>query len=76
MGVPVTVQGKPYAVICPVASRIDRRLRQILASLLVIVADERERARISAVCAAGTRFQLIPVVALPDQDHPHDADNV
>jgi antitoxin (DNA-binding transcriptional repressor) of toxin-antitoxin stability system len=75
MGVPVTVQGKPYAVICPVASRIDRRLRQILPSLLVIVADERERTRVSAVCTAGTRFQLIPV-ALSDRDHHHDADNV
>ncbi|GAB2799602.1 hypothetical protein GCM10027073_34410 [Streptomyces chlorus] len=48
MGVPVYVKGKPYAVICPVASRIPA-LRSSLAPLVLFAATERERNRIEGV---------------------------
>lgn len=61
MGVPVRVAGSAYAVVSPVAGRINRRLRKRFASLLVIVADERERKRVAAVCDAQQRIVVITV---------------
>ncbi|MGW2689448.1 hypothetical protein ACWC6I_40605 [Streptomyces sp. NPDC001414] len=75
MGVPVYVRGKPYAVICPVASRLPA-LRRRLASLVFFVASERERSRVSAQAAPGQRIEVLtaelaaasPPVVLPQQD--------
>jgi hypothetical protein len=39
MGVPVLVDGEPAAVICPVASRVGRGVREMLAELVVVVAS-------------------------------------
>ncbi len=59
MGVPVRVNGRTYAVICPVASRIDARLRRRFASLLLVVAEERERARVAKACEPRQRIVVI-----------------
>ncbi|MGR6998884.1 hypothetical protein ACU686_13280 [Yinghuangia aomiensis] len=59
-GVPVYVRGIPYAVICPVASRI-ARLRDDLAPLVLFAATERERQRIAAQAVPGQRIEVIPV---------------
>lgn len=61
MGVPVRVAGDAYAVISPVAGRVDRRLRHSFASLLLVVADERERKRVAAVCDAKQRIVVLSV---------------
>jgi len=61
MGVPVSVPSGPYAVVCPVASRIDVPVRSRLAPLLLVVSGERERARVAARCAPGQRIVIIAV---------------
>ncbi|GAA5216836.1 competence protein CoiA family protein [Streptomyces thinghirensis] len=62
MGVPVYVRGEPYAIICPVASRVPA-LRRRLSRLILLAASERERQRIAAQAGPGQR-----IVALqPDQ---------
>ncbi|WP_322872165.1 hypothetical protein [Streptomyces goshikiensis] len=71
MGVPVYVRGKPYAVICPVASRVPT-LRRGLAPLVLFAASERERSRIAAQAAPGQRVEglaveLPPATAVPAQ---------
>ncbi|MEE1786892.1 competence protein CoiA family protein [Streptomyces sp. SP17BM10] len=58
MGVPVFVQGHPYAVICPVAGRV-AQLRGRLAPLILIAATERERQRIAAQAGPGQRIEVI-----------------
>ncbi|WOP07043.1 competence protein CoiA family protein [Streptomyces cyaneofuscatus] len=58
MGVPVHVRGKPYAVICPVASRVPA-LRGRLAPLVLFAASERERSRIAAQAAPGQRIEVL-----------------
>ncbi|CAL9677764.1 hypothetical protein SUDANB105_08075 (plasmid) [Streptomyces sp. enrichment culture] len=58
MGVPVYVRGKPYAVICPVASRVPA-LRDTLAPLVLFAATERERSRIAAQAAPGQRVEVL-----------------
>ncbi|MEU4360206.1 competence protein CoiA family protein [Streptomyces virginiae] len=60
MGVPVYVRGKPYAVICPVASRVPA-LRRRLAPLVLFAASERERSRIAAQAAPGQRVEVLAV---------------
>ncbi|MET9610370.1 competence protein CoiA family protein [Streptomyces sp. NPDC006512] len=60
MGVPVYLRGKPYAVICPVASRLPA-LRNRLAPLVLFAASERERGRIAAQAAPGQRVEVIAV---------------
>ncbi|WP_432088507.1 competence protein CoiA family protein [Streptomyces sp. bgisy095] len=64
MGVPVYVNGRPHAVICPVASRIPA-LRNRLAPLVLFAASEKERSRIAAQAAPGQRVELIPVELPP-----------
>lgn len=64
MGVPVYVKGQPYAVICPVASRI-AALRSRLAPLVFFAASERERKRIANQAAPGQRVELIHVELPP-----------
>jgi hypothetical protein len=67
MGLPVHVGGEEHlggtahAVISPVASRIDQRLRRRFAPLLLVVADERERKRVAAVCDPKQRIVVVPV---------------
>ncbi|MFJ1561959.1 hypothetical protein [Streptomyces mirabilis] len=63
MGVPVYVRGKPYAVICPVASRIPALRR--LAPLVLFAASERERGRIAAQAAPGQRIEVLTVEFAP-----------
>jgi competence protein CoiA len=60
MGVPAYVPSGPYAIICPVASRIKGPARSRLARLLIIVADERERDRVAAECVPEQRIVVIP----------------
>ncbi|MFI7020148.1 competence protein CoiA family protein [Streptomyces sp. NPDC050164] len=64
MGVPVYVNGKPHAVICPVASRIPA-LRNRLAPLVLFAASEKERNRIAAQAAPGQRVEVITVELPP-----------
>jgi hypothetical protein len=59
MGVPVSVPAGPYAIVCPVASRIDTKVRSRLAPLLLVVADEHERARLAAKCEPSQRILVI-----------------
>lgn len=61
MGVPVRSEGSRWvaAVICPVASRITPDIRARLRSVLVIVASDRELARLQLVCSREQRFRLI-----------------
>ncbi|MFJ5071305.1 hypothetical protein ACIQC7_33290 [Kitasatospora sp. NPDC088556] len=59
MGVPVHVNGRPYAVICPVANCIAFR-RAELAPLILFAATERECDRIAAQALAGQRIEVIP----------------
>ncbi|MFE3789806.1 hypothetical protein [Streptomyces goshikiensis] len=71
MGVPVYVCGKPYEVICPVASRVPA-LRRGLAPLVLFAASERERSRIAAQAAPGQRVEVLavelpPATAVPAQ---------
>ncbi|MFE9007437.1 competence protein CoiA family protein [Streptomyces sp. NPDC007875] len=60
MGVPVYVNGAPYAVICPVASRVPA-LRDRLAPLILFATTERERQRIAAQARPGQRIEVIEV---------------
>ncbi|TXL87694.1 hypothetical protein [Streptomyces sp. IB2014 016-6] len=60
MGVPVYVRGEPYAVICPVASRVPA-LRRSLAPLVLFAASERERSRIAAQATSGQRVGVLAV---------------
>ena len=69
MGVPVHVAGDAYAVISPVAGRIDRRLRHSFASLLLVVADEKERKRVAAVCDDKQRIVVLSV-SVPSTPRP------
>ncbi|MCX4400203.1 hypothetical protein OG887_44730 (plasmid) [Streptomyces sp. NBC_00053] len=73
MGVPVYLRGKPYAVICPVASRVPA-LRNRLAPLVLFAATERERSRIAAQAAPDQRVEVLaaepsptPAPAVPPQ---------
>jgi len=73
MGVPVYARGEPYAVICPVASRIPP-LRQHLARLVLLVASEPERHRIAAQAAPGQRIVVLKptkTAAAPAPRQPH-----
>ncbi|MFC8765810.1 RNA methyltransferase [Streptomyces sp. NPDC057193] len=73
MGVPLYVRGKPYAVICPVASRVTA-LRDALAPLVFFAATEYERDRIAAQAARGQRIEVLtvelPPPAVPAQREP------
>ncbi|MFB7852780.1 competence protein CoiA family protein [Streptomyces sp. NPDC056053] len=64
MGVPVYVRGEPYAVICPVASRVPA-LRRRLAPLVLFAASERERNRIAAQADPGQRIEVLAVELPP-----------
>lgn len=64
MGVPVYVRGKPYVVICPVASRVPA-LRNALALLILFAATERERSRIAVQAAPGQRVEVLSVELPP-----------
>ncbi|MCX5264938.1 competence protein CoiA family protein [Streptomyces sp. NBC_00199] len=64
MGVPVHLGGKPYAVICPVASRVPA-LRRRLAPLVLFAASERERSRILAQAAPGQRIEVLTAAVTP-----------
>ncbi|MFC9620064.1 hypothetical protein ACFTXM_08725 [Streptomyces sp. NPDC056930] len=71
MGVPVYVRGEPYAVICPVASRVPA-LRRSLAPLVLFAASERERSRIAAQADPGQRVEVLaaelpPAAPVPTQ---------
>ena len=61
MGIPITglADGKILAVICPVASRVTRRIRQRLADVLIVVASDQERSRLAKQCVADQRFLLL-----------------
>jgi competence protein CoiA len=63
MGLPVYVRGKPFAVICPVASRV-LAVRGRLAGLVLLVASEQERQRVAAQASPGQRV----VVLQPDAE--------
>ncbi|WP_332010949.1 competence protein CoiA family protein [Streptomyces uncialis] len=58
MGRPVYVKGKPYAVICPVASRVSA-LRSRLTPLVLFAATESERDRIAAQAAPSQRIEVL-----------------
>ncbi|UUU21205.1 competence protein CoiA family protein [Streptomyces sp. DSM 40750] len=58
MGLPVYIRGEPYAVICPVASRIPA-LRNRLAPLVLFVASEGERQRIATQARPGQRIEAL-----------------
>ncbi|MZD19172.1 MULTISPECIES: RNA methyltransferase [Streptomyces] len=58
MGVPVYIGMAPYAVICPVASRVPA-VRNRLAALVVFVASEKERRRIAAQARPGQRIEVL-----------------
>ncbi|MCU7820621.1 competence protein CoiA [Kitasatospora sp. DSM 101779] len=81
MGVPITVSGRPYAVICPVAGRV-AALRTQLSPLLLFAADTRERDRIAAQAAPGQRIEILdrtpdpaaPPPAVPQQGVPQHAE--
>ncbi|MFE1409071.1 hypothetical protein ACFW5D_37215 [Streptomyces sp. NPDC058770] len=64
MGVPVYLRRKPYAVICPVASRVPA-LRKNLAPLIHFAASERERNRIAAQTVPGQRVEVLAVEVPP-----------
>ncbi|MGQ0842787.1 MAG: hypothetical protein ACT4QF_01510 [Sporichthyaceae bacterium] len=61
MGVPVVVDGATRAVVCPVANRIDSSIGKKLAAAVVLVASERERARVAAQCVPGQQVVVIPI---------------
>ncbi|WP_331721793.1 competence protein CoiA (plasmid) [Streptomyces sp. NBC_01102] len=69
MGVPVYVRGEPYAVICPVASRVPA-LRRRLAPLVLFAASERERGRIAAQADPGQRVEVLAVELPPAEPVP------
>ncbi|MFJ8856594.1 competence protein CoiA family protein [Streptomyces sp. NPDC102437] len=69
MGVPVYVQGEPYAVICPVASRVPA-LRRRLVPLVLFAASERERSRIAAQADPGQRVEVLAVELPPAASAP------
>ncbi len=48
-------------MICPVASRVSREVREVLAELVVVVASPAEQERLSKVCAPGQTFKLFEV---------------
>ncbi|MFC8626774.1 hypothetical protein [Streptomyces anulatus] len=52
------VRGKPYAVICPGASRVPA-LRDRLAPFVLFAASERERSRIAVQAAPGRRIEVL-----------------
>lgn len=58
MGVPVYVGMRPYAVVCPVVSRVSA-VRDRLASLVVLVASEQERERVAAQAHPGQRIVVL-----------------
>ncbi|MDA5279934.1 competence protein CoiA family protein [Streptomyces sp. Isolate_45] len=68
MGLPVTVHGELYGVICPVASRLPA-LRQELEGLVFFAATEREAARISGQAPRGQQVVVLEVEAseVPEQ---------
>ncbi|WP_143568859.1 hypothetical protein [Streptomyces amritsarensis] len=68
MGLPVTVHGELYGVICPVASRLPA-LRRELEGLVFFAATEREAARISGQAEPGQRVVALKPEAseVPEQ---------
>lgn len=71
MGVPIkSTEGRKWvtAVVCPVASRVNDEIRNRLATVLVIVASDKERQRLQRVCSQRQRFHLIPQDSVPPAD--------
>ncbi len=66
MGVPLFVGDKLWAVICPVATRITPSLAGWFATATIVVADERERARVAKQTRPGQRFRVIAPGPLPE----------
>jgi hypothetical protein len=66
MGVPVFVGAKLWAVICPVATRITPGLAGWFSTATIVVADEREQARIAKHTRPGQHFKVIDPGPLPE----------
>lgn len=69
MGLPVTVHGELYGVICPVAGRIPAQ-REQLDGLVLFAATQREAERIASQAARGQRVVVLQVPEQPTTPAP------
>lgn len=71
MGVPIkSTEGHKWvtAVVCPVASRVNDEIRHRLATVLVVIASDKERQRLQRVCSQRQQFHVIPQDSVPPVD--------